>query len=88
MEILTNQQIIEIINNLTEKEIDILYRITKLIATRDSIGEGYGYCNDYKREYFNHELESLKNNGDSGSSVAYIVECGLEMFLLFKEIAD
>lgn len=31
---------------------DVLYRVAKIIAEEDSIGEGYGYCPSYSREKF------------------------------------
>ena len=42
-------------------ELEFLFSITKHIAESDSIGEGYGYCNEYKREQFNNAEKHIQS---------------------------
>ena len=58
---------IEILD-LCEKRggIDFLYKIAKIIAETDSIGEGYSYCHSYKKSSFRQELKELKQGRDYG----------------------
>lgn len=39
-------------------EMQFLYNISKLIAESDSIGEGYGYCQNYTWEDFNNGMDN------------------------------
>lgn len=41
-------------------DMDLLYDITRIVAETDSIGEGWHYVNEYKRETFDLEASSLK----------------------------
>lgn len=44
-----------------------LFKIAKIIAESDSIGEMYHYCDDYTKEWFDEEKEE---NGITYLSVA------------------
>ena len=37
--------------------LDKWYKIAKIIAENDSIGEGYGYCENYNKEQFGKEIK-------------------------------
>lgn len=37
---------------------NIHYKIAKIIAESDSIGEGYGYCSNYTLKDFNEDITS------------------------------
>jgi len=60
---------------------DFVYELTKIVAESDSIGEGYGYCNDggYKRKEFDDEVSKLLETGNSDS---YVYHAGM---LLYKK---
>ena len=51
-------------------DMERLYAITKIIAESDSVGEGYGYCDNYAREYLAQEIADLKEYGDVRSYLA------------------
>jgi hypothetical protein len=42
-------------------ELDFLFQITKIVAETDSVGEGIGYCPNYKPHYFNEDCEYLNH---------------------------
>lgn len=42
-------------------ELEFLFSITKHIAESDSIGEGYGYCDEYRREQFNNAEKHIQS---------------------------
>lgn len=44
-------------------ELNFLFLITKQIAESDSIGEGYGYCNEYTTEQFNNAEKNIRIDG-------------------------
>ena len=50
-------------------EIEFLYQITKSIAESDSIGEGWGYCREYPRIYFNNAEKD--EEGDYSEYIEY-----------------
>jgi len=52
------EELIKICKERNELEFSLL--ITKQIAESDSIGEGYGYCNEYKREQFNNAEKHIQ----------------------------
>jgi hypothetical protein len=53
------EELIEICRN--RNDLEFLFSITKQIAESDSIGEGYGYCNEYKRKRFNNAEKHFKS---------------------------
>ena len=69
-------------------ELDFLYSITKQIAESDSIGEGYGYCDNYTPEDFNKAekhivLEEYKIGGFKGNYCPWLEFGGIKIYELY-----
>lgn len=52
-----NKELVKLM--IDRKEEDFVYQLTKIVAESDSIGEGYGYCDNYDRNKFNIELNHI-----------------------------
>ena len=55
---------IEEFKQLSDQEKELIFRIAKVVAESDSIGEGYGYCGNYSALEYSEdfcEWESGKN---------------------------
>ena len=76
------EELKKLIRNMSEKDLKLLYEITKLIAESDSIGESWSYCSDYTKIKFEDEKNKILNNSISMNN--YILEGGIDMFKLFK----
>lgn len=68
---MTNEELIQLA--IERNEIDFLFKITKIIAESDSIGEGYTYCKEYTIEYFD---EAIKHKDRWG----YLFIAGLPIY--------
>lgn len=44
-------------------ELDFLFKICKIVGESDSIGEGYGYCNEYTHQMFNNAEKYFQYGG-------------------------
>jgi hypothetical protein len=69
-------------------EIDFLFAITKQIAESDSIGEGHGYCNEYKKEQFNNaekhiQSEEYKLRGFKDEYCQWLEYGGIPIYKLY-----
>ena len=69
-------------------ELEFLFSITKHIAESDSIGEGYGYCNEYKREQFNNaekhsQSEEYKLRGLENEYCQWLEYGGIPVYELY-----
>lgn len=70
-------------------ELDFLYNISKEIALHDSIGECYGYCDEYPRDYFDEMIDKFISLDDIPkgwcirSSLSYMLSGGLPVYKLY-----
>ena len=60
------------------KELDFLYEITKRVAETDSIGEGWGYCDEYIRDDFNKALRKKEDHNEG-----YLRKAGVPIYELY-----
>jgi len=77
----------ENLESLSPEEMELLYQITKIIAEADSIGEGYGYCEEYDKYKFEKEKQILLTaNENTHPSVIHgcYLKYGLQIFNLKK----
>ena len=65
-------------------ELNFLFSITKQIAEEDSIGEGYHYCSEYEKEYFDTSIEvvELRKNPCEDYHYYYLVS-GVMIYELY-----
>lgn len=66
-------------------EIDFLFDICKMCAEADSIGEAYGYCNEYRKELFNNaekhtELSEYAKRGYKDEYCPYLQQLGIHIY--------
>lgn len=83
---MTIEEIIRVCKN--RGELDFLYNLTKIVAESDSIGEGYGYCDNYSLEMFNNgemhiEREEFKARGFKDHYDLYLEEGGIPLYELY-----
>lgn len=58
---------------------DTLYRVAKVIAEADSIGECYGYCDNYTKEMFHIEVSWLHKTDNEADYDSYL-KCAIRVF--------
>lgn len=61
-------------------DIDFVFSLTKIVADSDSIGEGYGYCNNYTKKDFDDEIAKIIEKGRGDSYVEY---AGLDLYTAY-----
>jgi hypothetical protein len=65
-------------------EMDFLYGLTKIVAESDSIGEGWGYCDEYTKERFNEAKRRKKTKYQKrGDFDDYLDGAGFELYELY-----
>ncbi len=82
----TTEELIKICKD--RNELDFLFSITKQIAEADSIGEGHGYCSEYKKEHFNNaekhiQSEEYKARGFKDNYCEYLEYGGVPVYRLY-----
>ena len=80
---LTIEELIQICRD--RNEMDFLFDICKMCAEADSIGEGYGYCNEYRKELFNNaekhiQPDEYKKRGYQDEYCPYLQCLGIEIY--------
>ncbi len=78
---------IEELKHLSEKDRNLVFEITKIIAETDSIGEDYRYCDEYTRECFESDerlVDEWLRRFDR-HCIDYVIKAGLPIFELIKK---